>query len=150
MLEPSREIYFPNLRKGEYRVTSPETNDYNCLAWAVGCDSDWWQPPPGNYWPDGVSVEITLASWRAIFESLGYEVCADAGFEAGFEKVAIFVGGDGLPTHASRQLENGFWTSKLGHWQDIEHQRLDALADSSVTDSLYGTVSLVLRRCRGR
>lgn len=58
----------------------------------------------------------------------------------GFQKVAFFVGANGVPTHAARQLPSGLWTSKLGEWEDIEHT-LHALEGD-----IYGTVALLLKR----
>lgn len=148
-LEPYQEAFFPNLNRVEYRVTSDASTRYNCIAWAAGTDADWWWPDPDpdsdTYWPAAVAPEETLESFRAVFESLGYRECATDELEPGFEKVALFVDADGLPTHAARQLTNGNWTSKLGRWQDIEHQFLDALAGNA---SLYGEVALLLRRPR--
>ena len=62
--------------------------------------------------------------------------------EPGSEKVVIFVDNEGLPTHAARQLTDGSWTSKLGSWQDNQHQHLQALAG---TASIYGVVALIMR-----
>lgn len=145
-LELYEEDSFPNLNRDEYRVTSPVSDRYNCIAWAAGDDTDWWWPTPDsdNYWPDDAPLEETLASFRVAFESLGYRECATDELELGFEKVAIFAK-DGVPTHAARQLANGRWTSKLGECQDIEHQFLSALAGNS---SPYGNVALLLRRPR--
>ena len=78
-----------------------------------------------------------------VFEGLGYQECATDELEVGFEKVAIFAWDDGQPTHVARQLENGRWTSKLGNWEDIEHQKLHALGG---TASMYGVVKLIMRR----
>ena len=47
---------------------------------------------------------------------------------------------DGEPTHAARQLPNGKWTSKLGRWEDIEHD-LEGL-----TGEMYGSVQQILKR----
>lgn len=143
-LEYYKELLLPNLERDEYRVTSPESDRYNCIAWAAGDDTDWWWPSPQHYWPEGVSIEETIASFQAMFEQLGYQECATDELETGFEKVAIFAKDD-LPTHAARQLPNGNWTSKLGVWQDIEHQSLNALAGNA---SIYGEVALILRRSR--
>ena len=143
-LERYKEALLPNLNRGEYRVTSPESTRYNCIAWAAGDDTDWWWPDPDtdSYWPAAAPFEETLASFRAVFESLGYRECATAELEPGFEKVAIFAK-DGRPMHAARQLPNGNWTSKLGEWQDIEHQSLNAVGSDA---SIYGNVALLLRR----
>ena len=145
-LERYKETMLPGLNRGEYWVTSPESTRYNCIAWAAGDDTDWWWPDPDtdSYWPAAAPFEETLASFRAVFESLGYRECATADLEPGFEKVAIFTK-DGLPKHAARQLPNGHWTSKLGEWQDIEHQHLNAVGSNA---SIYGNVALLLRRRR--
>ena len=82
-----------------------------------------------------------LDSFIAEFESLGYEVCDDCTFENGFEKVAIYVGFSGVPTHMARQLASGKWTSKLGREIDIEHHTTEGLEGNS-----YGKVAQALRR----
>jgi hypothetical protein len=71
---------------------------------------------------------------------LGFSPCEDAGLEVGFEKIALYATSDGEPTHAARQLRNGKWTSKLGRWQDIEHE-LEGLVGE-----MYGTVKQILKR----
>ena len=143
ILEPHREVLFPDLNRTEYLVTSDETPAYNCLAWAAGDSTRWWSPRPGNYWPEAARREETLDSFRVVFEDLGYQRCETDELEPGSEKVAIFVDNEGLPTHAARQLTDGSWTSKLGSWQDIEHQHL---RDLSGTASIYGVVALIMRR----
>lgn len=144
-LEIYKEALLPNLNRGEYRVTSPESIRYNCVAWAAGDDARrWWPGVPDYYWPDTAPQEETVEAFQAVFEAMGYRVCATAEPETGFEKVAIFAK-DGFPTHAARQLANGNWSSKLGRWQDIEHQRLNALAGGA---SIYGDIALLLRRPR--
>src|SRR5713101_10154879 len=39
---------------GAYRVTSPATRNYNCVAWAASRTDRWWWPSPFAYWPAGV------------------------------------------------------------------------------------------------
>ena len=36
-LEIYKEALLPGLNRGEYRVTSPASDHYNCIAWAAGC-----------------------------------------------------------------------------------------------------------------
>jgi hypothetical protein len=74
------------------------------------------------------------------YETLGYETCANGDFEAGCEKIAIFVGNNGEPTHAARQLGPNKWTSKLGGSWDIDHQL------NAVAGGLYGTVAQYMHR----
>ena len=142
-LESWKEVTFPNLVRTEYQKKSDETPEYNCIAWAAGDSSRWWEPSPFSYWPDEAPQEVTLRGYRAVFELMGFEECVTDEFEPGFEKVAIYLYADGSPTHAAKQLENGSWTSKLGSWEDIEHRTLHALEGTGLA---YGTVALILRR----
>jgi len=41
---PRIEKWFPNLRSAAYDITSPDSPVYNCVAWAAGDDSAWWEP----------------------------------------------------------------------------------------------------------
>ena len=110
-------------------VTSLETPDYNCIAWAAEEDDRFWWPDPLNqaYWPVVVLREVTLAAFVAAYRTLGYEPCQDGRVEQGFQKIAIYAN-NGVPTHAARQLPSGAWTSKLGQWVDIEHDTPERVA----------------------
>jgi hypothetical protein len=135
------ENLFPNLRAEGYAITSPEDANYNCIAWAVGDTHDWWEPLPGFYWPPGVKKENSLAAYTRIFAIHGYTVCKDSMVETGFGKIAIFTDPAGIPTHVTRQLPSGKWTSKIGELEDIEHDSLQALEGEA-----YGAVALVMKR----
>ncbi len=82
----------------------------------------------------------TLAAFVMALGTLAFVPSDNENPESGFEKLALFADVRGVPTHAARQLPTGRWTSKLGEWEDIEHE-LHALEGE-----LYGTVALVLRR----
>ena len=119
---------FPKLRPDSFEILGGEEPDYNCIAWAAGDTSrNWWPPSPGAptdpdapHWPDGVPAEETLAAFMSAYGTLGYEPCDNPTLELGFEKIAIHLK-NGVPKHASRQLLNGRWSSKLGWAQVIEH-----------------------------
>ena len=136
------EALFPRLRGTAYRITSPASDVYNCIAWAASDTEHWWWPGDSarTYWPFGVPRLETLEAFRDAFATLGYVVCAQADLEPGFEKVALFADADGTPTHAARQLRDGTWTSKLGLSEDIQHS-LEALAGA-----VYGSVVQILKR----
>jgi hypothetical protein len=145
MASPGERIedVFPRLRGTEWRLTSPAETHYSCIAWATGDTTQWWwprDPAEGYYWPAGVERAETLAAFVAAYSLLGYVPCSTPKLEAGYEKVAIFTAPDGTPTHASRQLPSGLWTSKLGNWEDIEH----ALED--ICGAVYGSVAQLMRR----
>jgi hypothetical protein len=138
------EALFPRLRGSGYQVTSPADGAYNCVAWAAGDTRAWWWPDADGmaYWPAGAPREETVAAIREAFATLGFVECAEGMVEAGWEQVAVFADPWGFPTHLTRQLPNGRWTSKLGELVDIEH----ALDDLSGQE--YGAVVLRMKRPR--
>jgi hypothetical protein len=141
-MKPTLEAVFPGLAGKPYRITSPHDEVYNCIAWAVGISNDWWWPDESGkgYWPIGIPREVSIDAFRHMLSSLGFEPCPDADLEPGFEKVALFTNDAGVPKHAARQLGTGFWTSKLGNMEDIEHDLRD------LEGTIYGMVALVMRR----
>lgn len=130
-----------------HRTDKCRCHGYNCIAWAAGKKDKWWWPidDPCSYWPEGLPREQidqeTMSNFVRAFQALGYVPCLDGSFEEGFEKVAFFQDGQGRPTHAARSLPNGRWTSKLGRFEDIEHDTLEA-----VEGKWYGTATTFLRR----
>src|ERR1700687_6097228 len=137
------ESAFPGLSGTKYQITSAATPDYNCIAWAAAEDFRWWEPDPFGvyFWPDGVGRTAHHTSYLQAFARLGYELAENDALEPGFEKVALFVSANGLPSHMARQLRDGLWTSKLGPDVDITHAEVKDLEGT-----LYGAVFLVLRR----
>jgi hypothetical protein len=141
MSSPDLEAAFPGLQTGEYIVTSPRSRRYNCIAWAAGANSGWWWPDEDGlaFWPSEPR-EVSLAAFVRAFETMGYQPCESDAPEPGFEKVAIYVGLHGRPTHMARQLATGEWTSKCGRAEDITHSLSDLEGEA------YGRVSQVLKR----
>lgn len=138
------EQVFPGLRGSRYEEKSPSTVNYNCIAWAAGETHRCWWPidHPRYYWPIHISKEESIPCFLRTFqEEFGYEVCPDGQLQRGYEKVALFVDAQQIPTHMARQLPTGVWTSKLGDFQDIEHHTLEALEGNT-----YGTVARYMRR----
>jgi hypothetical protein len=64
----------------------------------------------------------------------------DESLESGFEKVALY-GSGAFYTHASRQLADGRWTSKVGRSEDIEHD-----SPGDVAGGVYGEVVRFMKR----
>jgi hypothetical protein len=136
------EIAFPGLVGKEYQVTSPKNDDYNCIAWAVGIDEDWWWPDEAGkgHWPVTAPREATIDAFRLAFVTQGFTPCTSEETEPGFEKIALFANAHNVPRHAARQLSTGRWTSKLGMMEDIEHGLRD------LEGAVYGTVVLIMKR----
>ncbi|MHB1559374.1 MAG: DUF7689 domain-containing protein [Isosphaeraceae bacterium] len=136
--------WFPKLAETPHRITSAYDPRYNCIAWAAGDRRRWWEPDEDGdrYWPPDAPREYSPESYIRAFESIGFERCESTHSEPGYEKVAVFAN-EGGPTHAARQLSGGTWSSKLGVFEDIEHQ-LEALAGNEGEE--YGSVVQILRR----
>jgi hypothetical protein len=134
---------FPNSFFEPFLVTSPETWNYNCIAWAFGDHEKWYWPTehPHHYWPPNIRRELDLQSFIELYQLIGYQMCNNQNLEAGLEKIAVFAFPNGEPTHATRQLPNGYWTSKMGPWHDVEHT-LNSLNNSRG----YGNVAIIMSR----
>jgi hypothetical protein len=135
---------FPALNPENSRVTSPQTQAYNCFAWAAGDAERWWQPDSFGiyYWPPSAGSDVSIASVEAAYACLGYSPCKSGSLEPGVEKIAVYADATGRPTHATRQLKNGLWTSKCGAYEDIEHELL------ALSGKEYGNVELFMQRPR--
>jgi hypothetical protein len=155
--DPDIDNWFPVAASVGYHLTSDETDDYNCIAWAAGLtDINWW---PYDYdeagwgWAPGARRIHTLDAFVEAYQTLGYKPCGRNGrLQRRYEKIAIYVDLQGKPTHAARQLRNGLWTSKLGRYRDIQHHSLNALefvATQPWRDGIdYGKVAICMRRKR--
>lgn len=135
---------FPKLTSVSYKQTSDPTPDYNCIAWAAGEEDRWWWPDAAGvyYWPERVVRAETVDAFVLAFAPLGYSVCGTGHYEVGFEKVVLYKSLEsGKPTHMSRQLGDGSWTSKLGQDMDINHYDV-----SSVCGPAYGEAVVFMKR----
>jgi hypothetical protein len=141
-LHPYREGKWPHITTEGYDTKSPETYDYNCIAFAAGVTDEWWWPDQhgGGAWPIA-KREVSVDCFVEAFRTKEYELC-DAGLESEFERIAIYVL-NGEPTHAARQLPDGKWVSKLGPWEDIQHNTTKA-----VEEYIYGKTTVYMKRKR--
>lgn len=139
------EDIFANLKSEGFQETSAETDNYNCIAWALYDTKQWWWPTPryGVYWLPGLPRDNKRETVIRTFEIHGYTKCDSSEPEKGYEKVALYEHPDSGIEHASRQLQDGKWTSKLGEWEDIKHN-----TPQSVCCEDYGEVVQILKRAR--
>lgn len=134
--------HFPNTKTDPVTITSPITNDYNCIAWAFGCSDRWFWPDAEGlfFWPTEIVRECTKEAFINLYQLIGYEVCLDGNYEEGKEKIVIYLNSLEEPTHAARQIGLDIWTSKLGAQNDVSHS-LFALADGA-----YGNAKIFMKR----
>jgi hypothetical protein len=151
MRDPDLEEDCPSLRRSSYDVKSPYDPSYNCIAFAVGDLTQFWDDlglpkgvrVRGYYWPDGAPSADTILGWIKVFEIHGYQETEDSSLELEYEKVAIYAVEDS-PEHVARQKASGVWVSKMGKGVDIEHS-LDA-----IEGDFYGkVVKIMKRKCQG-
>ena len=132
---------FPNAQKEPFFVTSDSSGSYNCIAWALELQHLFLWPASSRKfdWLPDLPRKNTVQVFLQFFQRNGYESCFDGEPEEGFQKIALFAK-EKKPTHAARQLPNGFWTSKLGGWVDVQHTL------QAMEGGLYGNVALFLKR----
>ena len=144
-LSAEAEQCFKSLVAAGYRVCSPKDTTYNCIAYAADDKTRKWDPGmipfPGYYWPPAAKRGDDPDSLRSAIEAIGYSVCTGGDIEIGFERIAIYVDGNGKWQHAARQESNGTWVSKLGDEEDVNHP-----TEHCFGDSIYGTVVYYMER----
>lgn len=142
---------FPKLASDKnFQVTSKKTPEYNCIAWAYNIQNRWMWPNTGkypfidgvHYWPNNNVMEPTIGNFIAAFSLKGYHCCDNGDFEEGYQKIALYAKQNSDEcTHAARQLKNGYWTSKLGKYEDIQHGTA-----YSIENEEYGEVRCFMKR----
>lgn len=143
---------FPKLKDdANFKITSKETDTYNCIAWAYGYDDRWMWPNTGeyefldgiHYWPTDEIQEASIENFIKAFQLKGFEPCDNSDFEEKYQKIALYAKPDNwdICTHASLQKRNGYWTSKLGKSCDIQHG-----TPFSIENNVYGKVRCFMKR----
>jgi hypothetical protein len=129
---------YPNLDKDSVVVLGEFTENYNCIAWSLGINYTWINPPPALndfhelYATAADSVHAALSirylAWRA---NSNWNMLPKGDPRANIDGWGFVRGG---MKHASRQTESAdfpaaVWTSKLGGELLITHNR-DAFENS--------------------
>jgi hypothetical protein len=132
----------PRLADRGFTITSRATRDYNCVAWSLENDSqNWWPIDQGGYfWPTS-ATEPSLPDFEQVYGDLGYARCEHVNHVGDVDQVALYVDLSGTPGHASRRLDDGSWTSKLGDFEDIEHSDVNGVCCDA-----YGETVILLCR----
>ena len=126
----------------ELELSDEDFNDfnYNCLAYAFGDQSQWWEPDrPGCYWPPGFPKDITVPTVESIIRVHGYTVEVDFNSTPKTAAVAIY-SKDNEWTHFAKFFD-GQWRCKLGEGHDISGMLLQ-----DIEGTYYGNLFKVLSR----
>jgi hypothetical protein len=133
----------PNLRKSDYRIFDPPTNDYDCHSYVT---SEFGAYPTRHIFEE-------YADYVSALEEMGYKKLENNGtllldftLKPGFMKVVYYTDNgkeDGTPLHSAEQDGDGWWTSKIGAGPLIEHR--DPM---SIAGGVYGKPAVVFIRPR--
>lgn len=126
-----------------FRLMSPFTYQYNCIAFAIGMQDRWVDPAnlPWHWWPP-VAKGITVDHLVKVFQYFGFEDCGiDDSIDEKYDKIAIYQNA-GHWTHAARIIADGIYHSKFGASYDGVHSRVDVL------QAQYGDVAIIMRRLK--
>jgi hypothetical protein len=123
-------------------VQSGQDPDYNCIAWALGSETEYIWPvddgaltTAGFDWDDRVPRTKTVDAFVALFKGRGFDQCLpDSPTPEGHVKIALFAKNGIEPAHAARQCPDGSWTSKFGDRVDASHEL------AAVESRVYGKV----------
>jgi hypothetical protein len=141
--------HYPKLADAGYEITSEATPVHNCIAWAAGDTSRWWEcgeegpiDEAGVYWPEGARFGFGLDALISAYEVMGFELCPECGPEpeAGYDHVALYAE-NGEWRHAAKRLKDGRWSSKLGDLQDVSHD-----SPGDVCGEFNGEIAGFMRR----
>ena len=131
---------FPNSQNEPFEETSPETDQYNCLAWVMHDTQRWWDTEDEDFWVSNLPQDSTLKTLVLLGEKQGFVVCDNGQLEKGYEKMALFSLEGTYCTHVARQLASGQWTSKLGTSYDVTHSL------KAMEGGIYGNVVQFLKK----
>jgi hypothetical protein len=138
-----------------FKITSPASMQYNCIAWAYQLSDRWMSPKnkrlsgrsdDAYFWPQGLDDSINVATFIEMFEQISYQICQTWEHEDGYQKVALYVKpGTVQCLHVARELVDqsncGIWTSKLGESNDIQHSSPYLLEGHA-----YGEVYCIMKK----
>jgi len=116
---------FPDLANDvNFKILSECTDEYNCIAWAMGYTDRWVDPyiGAGHWWPMGVDRNAKPETLVAAFQAEGFEISDDCNIEEGYSKVVLYKKrGVEEWTHAARIVTSDIEYSKFGRAWDGQH-----------------------------
>ena len=77
------EALFPNLSEEDFEIVGQPSTRYNCIAYAAGDTSAWWEPAERRYWPEYATRSHSIESLIEVFAGLGFQQCQDSSLESG-------------------------------------------------------------------
>lgn len=142
---------FPDLANDvNFKILSECTDEYNCIAWAMGYTDRWVDPyiGAGHWWPMGVARNDKPETLIAAFKAEGFEMSEDIYPEEGYSKVVLYkkMGAEEW-THAARIVTIDIEYSKFGRAWDGLHSH-DVLSRTGIgnENQSYGIAYAYMKR----
>lgn len=126
-----------------FKILSPFSFQYNCIAFAMGLTDRWVDNSniPWHWWPP-VEKGDSIEHLRDAFQYFGFEECGmDDTIDELYDKVALYHIANKWK-HAARIVADGIYHSKFGESYDGCH------SSGNVLQAQYGTVCLIMRRLK--
>lgn len=124
--------WFPKLKSDpHFSITSPLTDVYNCIAFAMGTQEMWiaCANPNGTFawWPPTVERTMNPQSLINAFAYMGFQQCDNPLPEEGYDKVVLYkTFAEDIQeyewTHAAKVFSDNELHSKVGSYKDIHHR----------------------------
>ncbi|HYE53679.1 MAG TPA: hypothetical protein VD996_02510 [Chitinophagaceae bacterium] len=119
------ESLWPDLKEGEnFHFTSLKKRGYKCVWYALMLDRGdidmlWFRD---FYNLDPATLDHSAKGYAKCFQQyFGFEECLSKEYEEGFIKIVLYEDKNQDFKHVARVLPNGYFTSKMGNYEDIQH-----------------------------
>ncbi len=126
-----------------FKLLSPFSFQYNCIAFALGMTDRWVDPSaiPWHWWPP-IEKGPDIDHLKNAFKYFGFEECGmDDEVDELYDKIALYHIANHW-THAARIVADGICHSKFGESYDGYH------SSGNVLQAQYGDVCLIMRRLK--
>lgn len=137
-------LWHPKLKDKDYKIIQYDVilDDFNCIAFALDIYT-YWCGTGFPSWPyEKISRIPVLDNYIKYFKMFNYEMCDNAKFENGLNKIAIYINRRNRVIHVAKQF-NDKWRSKLGGSVIIEHE-LEWLTGYDAYN--YGEIGAFMKR----
>lgn len=126
-----------------FKLLSPFSFQYNCIAFAMGMTDRWVDHSniPWHWWPP-VEKGSSVEHLKNAFQYFGFEECGmNDEIDDLYDKVALYHIANQW-THAARVVAAGVYHSKFGESFDGRH------SSGNVLQAQYGNVCIIMRRLK--
>ena len=77
-------VAFPKLVSEGLEIVEQPSEQYNCIVYAAGDTSKWWDHNANHYCPTHATQSSSIESLKEIFAGLDFEQCQDSSTEDGY------------------------------------------------------------------